>query len=52
MKKLSLHVDELEVDSFETASAATTTGMLTHGGGCGWSDDSVCPTVTGRCCPP
>ena len=51
MKKLSLHVDELQVDSFETASDVAT-GLFTHGGGCGWSEDSVCPTVTGRCCPP
>ena len=48
--KHSLNVDDLVVDSFETS--AVTTGLFTHGGGCGWSEDSVCPTATGRCCPP
>jgi len=48
--KLTLNVEELVVDSFETDSNSVS--MYTTGGGCGWSDDSVCPTVSGRCCPP
>lgn len=48
--KLRLNVEDLVVDSFDTACGAE--AMMTTGGGCGWSDDSVCPTVTGRCCPP
>ena len=47
MSKLSLNVEELVVDSFDTASQDAT---RLYGGG--WSDDSVCPSVTGRCCPP
>jgi hypothetical protein len=50
MPKLTLKVEELVVVSFETAGGDA--ALMTHGGGCGWSDDSVCPTVTFRCCPP
>ncbi|HEV7589883.1 MAG TPA: hypothetical protein VGO40_17340 [Longimicrobium sp.] len=51
MSRLTLNVEELVVDSFDTA--ARPEGLMTTGGACGWSDDSVCPTVTaGRCCPP
>src|SRR6185436_11845973 len=50
MPKLTLKVEELVVDSF--ATAPSNEGLMTTGGGCGWSDDSVCPTVSGRCCPP
>ena len=47
MSKLTLNVEELVVDSFDTAASEA---LRAYGGG--WSDDSVCPTVSGRCCPP
>ncbi|SOD03423.1 hypothetical protein SAMN05216486_11311 [bacterium JGI 053] len=51
MSKLTLNVEELVVDSFDTALSKEGVGLISLGG-CGWSDDSVCPTVTaGRCCP-
>lgn len=47
MKKLSLDVEDLMVDSFDTFGAEALIGY-----GESWSDGSVCPTVSGRCCPP
>ena len=51
MKKLTLNLDELAVESFQTNDAAKEKGTVQ--GHWGWSDDSICPTVTDgrRCCP-
>jgi hypothetical protein len=51
MPRMTLDVEELLVESFDTGSKEGKACSLTHGG---WSDDSICPTVTdfGRCCPP
>ncbi len=52
MRKLTLNLDELAVDSFDTSVSDRETGTV-KGHDYGWSDDSICPTVTyGRCCPP
>ena len=52
MSKLTLNVEELVVDSFDTALSSKGMALVTLGACGGWSDDSVCPTVTaGRCCP-
>ena len=53
MKKLTLHVEELDVLTFETATQEAEKGTV-NGHGFAWSDDSVCPTVTdhgARCRP-
>lgn len=43
MNKLTLNVDELQVDSFEITERAKETGTAQprHA----WSDESVCPTT-------
>jgi hypothetical protein len=53
MKKLTLDVDDLRVESFEPQVSDRRKGTV-QGHEVGWSDDSICPTVTdfGRCCPP
>jgi hypothetical protein len=43
MNKLTLDLEALRVDSFDTAHAADENGKAQ--GLSGWSDDSVCPTV-------
>lgn len=45
MKKLTLNLDELAVDSFVTSLAARDEGTV-RGHDWAWSDESVCPTVT------
>lgn len=42
MKKLSLNVDELEVTSFDVVAPGEEKATARFG----WSDESVCPTVT------
>ncbi len=51
MNKLTLDLDELRVDSFETTELGDEKGTVQ--GFSGWSDDSVCPTVgpSRRICP-
>jgi hypothetical protein len=44
MNKMPLDLDELEVESFDTSDRGT------EGSLAGWSDDSVCPTVTSNRC--
>lgn len=46
MKTKTLDLDELEVESFDTSETGAAQGYL----GGGWSDDSVCPTVTSNRC--
>jgi hypothetical protein len=41
MKKLTLNLEQLEVDSFETAQRTRENGTAQRA----WSDDSVCPTT-------
>jgi hypothetical protein len=41
MKQLTLNLEQLQVDSFETAPRARDNGTAQHA----WSDDSVCPTT-------
>ena len=51
MIKLTLDLDELRVDSFDTAAAEDESRTARD---FGWSDDSVCPTVgpsERRICP-
>jgi hypothetical protein len=55
MKKLTLNVEELTVDSFDLAPAGEGKGTVrAHDDTYAWSCGSICPTVTdfGRCCPP
>ena len=47
MKKLTLELDELKVESFETSVPATERGTV-QGFDESWSDNSVCPGVTER----
>lgn len=51
MKKLTLDVEELTVDSFDTSLCAPDEGTVRGYSG-GWSCDSICPTVSDpeRCC--
>jgi len=52
MKKLTLNLDELQVDSFEIARERDTGTVA--GYDWAWSDDSVCPTTAPserRICP-
>ena len=48
MKKLTLDLDRLAVETFDTARQGTVQAL----GSSGWSCDSICPTVTDpeRCC--
>ena len=46
MKKLTLDLEELTVDSFEIAPSEQEKGTVR--GNWAWSDESVCPTVTDR----
>ena len=52
MKKLTLDLDSLTVDSFEVVDRDTERGTVA-GYFSAWSDDSVCPTVnpSRRLCP-
>ncbi|HEX5727348.1 MAG TPA: hypothetical protein VFX98_17885 [Longimicrobiaceae bacterium] len=52
-KKLTLNVEELTVESFDTNQPAADDRAVRRRDFWGWSDDSVCPTVTDgrRCCP-
>ena len=55
MKKLTLDLDELAVDSFDTSLPARGEGTVRGHDSTEsnyWSCMSVCPTVSGRCCPP
>ena len=56
MKKLTLNLEELAVDSFDVAPADEKQGTVKgHGLTDAWSCPSICPTVSdgrGRCCPP
>ncbi|HKP74380.1 MAG TPA: hypothetical protein VJT67_02500 [Longimicrobiaceae bacterium] len=51
MNKLTLDLDELRVDSFETTKLEDERGTVQAFSA--WSDDSVCPTVnpSRRICP-
>lgn len=52
MIKLRLNGEELSVESFEADAPDPRKGTV-QAHLYGWSDDSICPTVTyGRCCPP
>ena len=48
MNKLTLNVDELQVDSFEIPSSVREKGTVK--GHWGWSDDSICPTTAPSDC--
>lgn len=52
MKKLTLNLDELRVESFDTERLDGDAGTVRAHDSEGWSDGSICPTVTFRCCPP
>lgn len=41
MKKLTLNLDELKVDSFQVTDRTEANGTARQA----WSDDSVCPTT-------
>lgn len=49
MKKLTLNLDELRVDSFATAQGPGENGTV-EAFSEGWSDMSVCPTTTPTDC--
>ena len=51
MNKLTLDLDELRVDSFDTTHLDEENGTVQAFSA--WSDDSVCPTVgpSNRICP-
>ena len=51
MKKLTLDLDELKVDSFATAQGDSESGTV-EAFSEGWSDASVCPTTTPTDCRP